>query len=113
MGTIALMKRRVDRKVQRFPVRLSLQELNGQPAPDSYLVDISSLGAPVESPIFTGLNTSLEFVVRFPGWEQETRLVGLVKWIKPLIGKPGLYRMGMRFFAPCWELDRLARQGKL
>lgn len=113
MGTLALMKRRVERKVQRFPVRLSLQALNGQQAPDSYLVDISSLGAQVESPMFPGLNTPLEFVVLFPGRDQETSLVGLVKWIKPLIGKPGLYRMGMRFFAPFWELDRLGRQGKL
>ena len=94
-------------------VRLSLHELNGQPAPDSFLVDISSLGAQVESPVFVSLNTPAEFVVRFPWGEKETRLGGLVRWIKPLIGKPGRFRMGIRLFNAFWELDTLARQGKL
>lgn len=108
-----MMTRRVERKVQRFPVRLSLHELNGQPAPDSYLVDISSLGAQVESPVFVSLSTPVDFLVRFPWMEKETRLTGLVRWIKPLIGKPGRFRMGMRFFNPFWELDMLARKEKV
>jgi len=107
------MKKRVDRKVQRFPVWLSLHELNGRSAPDSYLVDISSLGAQLESPIFMAIRTPAEFVVRFPWSEKETHLAGQVLWIKPLIGKPGRFRMGMRFFNAFWELDVLARQGKL
>lgn len=108
-----MIKRRVDRKVQRFPVRLSLHELNGQPAPDSYLVDLSSLGAQVEIPLFLALHTTVEFVVRFPWRETETRLSGQVIWIKPVIGRPGRFRLGMRFFSAFWELDLLARQGKL
>ncbi len=107
------MQRRVDRKVQRFPVRLSLHEVNGRPAPDSYLVDISSLGSQLETPLFVALNTPVEFVVRFPWGEKETKLSGMVKWIKPLIGKPGRFRLGMRFHNAFWELDMLARQGKL
>ena len=108
-----MMKRRVDRKVRRFPVRLSLHELNNRPAPDSYLVDLSSLGAQLESPQFMALRTPVEFVFRFPWEEKETRLSGQVMWIKPLIGKPGRFRMGMRFFSAFWELDMFARQGKL
>jgi len=110
---MSVMKRRVDRKVQRFPVRLSLHELNGRSAPDSYLVDISSLGAQLESPQFLALSTPVELVVRFPWSEKETHLSGLVKWIKPLIGRPGRFRLGLRFFSAFWELDMLARQGKL
>lgn len=110
---MAAMQRRVQRKVQRFPVRLSLHEVNGQPIPDSYLVDISSLGAQLETPLFVALNTPVEFVLRFPWSDKETRLLGLLKWIKPLIGKPGRFRLGMRFHNPFWELDILARQGKL
>lgn len=113
MKRTPMLKRRMDRRVQRFPVRLSIHELNGRPAPDSYLVDISSLGAQVESPSFVSLATMVEFVVQFPGGETETRLTGQVKWIRPLIGKPGRFRMGMRFFNPFWEVDMLARQGKL
>ena len=107
------MNRRVERKVQRFPVRLSLHEINGRPAPDSYLVDISSLGAQLETPQFIALSAPVAFVVRFPWSEKETSLSGLVKWIKPLIGKPGRFRLGMRFNSAFWELDMLARQGKL
>jgi hypothetical protein len=107
------MQRRVDRKVLRYPVRLSLQEINGQPVSDSYLVDISSLGAQLETPLAAALNTPVEFVVRFPWSAMETRLFGLLKWIKPLIGKPGRFRLGMRFHNSFWELDTLARQGKL
>jgi PilZ domain len=110
---MSVVKRRVDRKVQRFPVRLSLHELNSQSVPDSYLVDVSSLGAQLETPHFSALNSPLEFVVRFPWSEKETKLSGLVKWIKPLIGKPGRFRLGLHFFSAFWELDMLARQGKL
>jgi len=49
-----MLKKRAERRVQRFPVRLPLFELNGRPAPDSYLVDISSLGAQLESPESVG-----------------------------------------------------------
>jgi hypothetical protein len=110
---MSAMTRRVDRTVQRYPVRLSLHEVNGQSAPDSYLVDISSLGAQVETPQFMTPNAPVEFVVRFPWNGKETHLGGLVKWIKPLIGKPGRFRLGLRFFSAFWELDMLARQGKL
>ncbi len=110
---MSAMRKRVDRKVQRYPVRLSLHEINGRPAPDSYLVDISSLGGQLECPQFMALNNPVEFLVRFPWSEKETRLFGLVKWIKPLIGKPGRFRFGLRFFNPFWELDMLAREGKL
>jgi hypothetical protein len=107
------LTRRVDRNVQRFPVRLSLHEIKGQSIPDSYLVDISSLGAQLETPQFMAIAAPVEFVVRFPWADKETRLSGLVKWIKPLIGKPGRFRLGLRFHSPFWELDMLARQGKL
>jgi Tfp pilus assembly protein PilZ len=107
------MKRRVDRKAQRFPTRLSLHELNGQSAPDSYLVDISSLGAQVESPKLLALGSSVEMVVRFPWEDKDTRLAGQVKWIKPLIGRPGCFRLGLKFYQVFWNLDLWARQGKL
>lgn len=108
-----MLKKRTDRRVQRFPVRLPLFELNGQSAPDSYLVDISSLGAQLESPVSVGLRAPVEFVVRFPWMEKEVRLAGHTKWIKPLIGKPGRFRMGLSFFNPYWEVDTFAREGKL
>ncbi|MGQ9688589.1 MAG: PilZ domain-containing protein [Desulfobaccales bacterium] len=107
------LKKRVNRKVQRFPARLSLHELNSQPAPDSYLVDISSLGAQLESPVFLALGSPVEFVLRFPWGDRETRLSGTVRWIRPLLGKPGCFRLGLSFYSTFWELDQMARQGRL
>ncbi len=107
------MKKRGDRKVLRFPARLSLVELNGQAAPESYLVDISSLGAQLEGSQALALNTPVHLVIRFPWGNQETRLAGMVKWVKPLMGEPGRFRLGLSFFNTFWELDLMARQGKL
>lgn len=106
------MKRRVDRGAQRFPVCLAISELNGQPVEDSYLVDISSLGAQVECPLSLPLRAPLEVMVRFPWEEKPTRLSGLVKWVKPIIGKPGWFRLGLKFYQVFWTLDLWARQGK-
>jgi hypothetical protein len=106
-----MLQRKTQRQVQRFPVRLALHELNGQLASDSYLVDISSLGARLESPVFLRPNTSVDFVVRFPWMENNTRLAGQIKWIKPI--DEGRFTMGLRFYQTFWELDMLARQGKL
>ncbi len=107
------MKKRVTRKVQRFPARLLLQELNGRPVPDAFLVDISSLGAQLESPLSPARNTPVEFVIRFPWGDKDTRLSGSVRWVRPLIGQPGRFRVGLHFFSAFWELDLMARQGKL
>ncbi len=108
-----MLKRRTERQVQRYPLRLSLHELNGQPAPDSYLVDISSLGAQLESSQVVRPFTPVDFVVRFPWMENQTRLAGQIRWVKALEEQPGRCRFGLRFFQAFWELDTLARQGKL
>ncbi len=106
-----MLKMRTERQVKRFPVRLSLQELNGQPTSDSYLVDISSLGARLETSVFVRPNTPVDFVVRFPWMANATRLAGQVRWTKPLNG--GRFWLGLRFYQAFWEIDTLARQGKL
>lgn len=108
-----MLKRRAERQVQRFPVRFLLQELNGQAAFDSYLVNVSSLGAQLESPLSVAVNSPVDFVVHFPWMANHTRLAGQVRWIKPLRDKPGRFLFGLRFFQPFWEFDTLARQGKL
>jgi len=108
-----MLKKKVERQVQRFPIWLALHELNGQPAPDSYLVDISSLGAQLESPLSVRVNAAVEFVVYFPWTDKATRLAGQVKWIRLVESKPERFRFGLRFFQAFWELDTLARQGKL
>jgi|YNPNPStandDraft_1061719.scaffolds.fasta_scaffold135584_1 hypothetical protein len=108
-----MLKKRVERKIQRFPAQLALRELNGQPAGGAHLVDISSVGAQVETPRVFPMNAPLEFVVHFPGMNGDARLSGLTRWIKPIIGRPGWFRLGLKFFQPYWEIDHLARKGIL
>jgi hypothetical protein len=107
----AMMKRRIDRKVRRYLARLAVRELNGQPAPDTYLLDISSLGARLESKVFFPIRAPLAFSVMFPGMEEETRLSGLVAWMRPVLGQTGYFQVGVRFYKAFWNLDRLARLG--
>lgn len=105
------MKKRLLRKARRFPTRLPLLSVNGAPLEDAFLVDISSLGAQLESPRPLALRTPVELVVRFPHQERDTCLSGMVCWIKPMLGHLRRYRLGIRFYHAFWELDQLARQG--
>lgn len=104
------MKKRVIRKVRRFPARLALLELNGEPMENAFLVDISSLGAQLECPRPLALKSPVELVVRFPHHKDNTRLSGLVCWVKPLLGHPRRFRLGVKFYRTFWELDQMARQ---
>ena len=76
-------------------------------------MDISSLGAQLESSQVVRPFTAVDFVVRFPWMENQTRLAGQIRWVKPIDDQQGRFRFGLRFFQAFWELDTLARQGKL
>jgi hypothetical protein len=113
MGKAFVMKTRTDRRAKRHPVRLPVRELNGQPARDAFVVDISSLGARLETDRPLNPRNSVEFSVVLPGSELETRFSGQVVWLRPLLDLPGRFQMGLQFFRPNWEIDRLGRNGKL
>jgi hypothetical protein len=107
------MKKRIERRVKRYPVRLPVRELNGQPAHDTYVVDLSSLGARLETASPLAPRNLVEFTVILPEDNTETRLSGQVVWMRPLLHLPGRFQMGLQFFGPQWDIDRLARAGKL
>jgi hypothetical protein len=113
MGKAFLMKTRIDRRVKRHPVRLPVRELNGQPARDTYVVDISSLGARLDTDTPLAPRNSVEFTVLLPEEAAETRLSGQVVWLRPLPHFPGRFHIGLQFFRPNWDIDHLARTGKL
>jgi hypothetical protein len=108
-----MMKKRFERRVQRYEVRLQVRVLNGQPAQDTYVVDLSSLGARLETGSPLAPRNPVEFTVILPDHEVEIRLSGQVIWMRPLLHLPGRFHMGLQFFGPNWDIDRLARAGKL
>ena len=107
------MKRRVPRQVQRYPAKLVVTNLNGQPVTDTFLLDISALGAKLESSTPLSLRYPVEVIVLFPGTRTETTFAGLVMWMRPLVASPGRYQMGLKFHQRFWDIDQLGRAGKI
>lgn len=94
-------------------MRLEVKEFNGQPVTDACVVDISSLGARLEAAISLSPRNTAEFSVVLPGTNGPTRLSGKVVWLRPVMDRPGRFQMGVQFFGPQWDIDRLARDGRL
>lgn len=93
------------RRVPRSDVRFQVTAINGKPAPDVFILDISPLGAQLESPPLAIPAMSLELTFLVPGEGQETRALGEVVWLvgsEPL----GLNLMGIAFLQPYWEFCR-------
>ncbi len=107
------MKTRLDRRAQRYQVRLEILELNGQPPKDASVVDISSLGARLEAAVSLAPRNPVEFSVALPDTQELLRLSGKVVWLRPFLDRPGRFLMGVQFFSPQWDIDRLAREGRL
>ena len=93
------------RRVPRAYVRFQVTAINGKSAPNVFILDISPLGAKVESPPLTIPAMSLELKFLVPGEGRETRAIGEVVWLegsKPL----GLNLMGISFLKPYGEFFR-------
>ena len=93
------------RRVPRSYVRFQVTAINGKPAPNVFILDISPLGAKMESPPLAIPAMSLELKFLVPGESQETRATGEVVW---LAGSKlfGLNLMGISFLKPYWEFFR-------
>jgi len=100
------------RRAQRYQSHLEVQELNGQVAAGVLVVDISSLGARLESSQPLAPRNLVEFTVRLPDVDADLKLSGKVVWMRPLLEAPGRYQIGVQFLGTVWELDRLGREGK-
>lgn len=108
-----MARARVPRRVQRYPTRLTVKELNGKPVMDLLVVDLSAMGARLEGPTPLAARKAVDLTLRLPGSDVDTRLSGQVMWLRPLVERPGFFQMGIQFFAAVWDLDRLGREGKL
>jgi len=103
-------RKRVPRRTVRYPVRWTVREINGQPAKDCWLVDVSSLGARLESTRALGPNSPVKFTVILPDGETALMLTGRVVWMRPIFTSPGRYHQGLQFYSPNWDLERLAKE---
>jgi hypothetical protein len=107
------MKMMVERKAQRYPTKLVVTNINGQPVTDALLLDISPLGAKLESSTPLAPSYSVNVVVLLPGAQNETNLTGVVTWMRPLLTSSGRFLMGLEFYVPLWQIDLLGRSGKI
>lgn len=103
----------VERQAQRYPTRLVVTKINAQPVSNAVLLDISSLGAKLESPASLAPGYPIDIAFFFPGAPIETNLTGMVKWMRPLLTATGRFLMGVEFYVPSWHLDQLGRADKL
>ena len=102
-------RRRVPRRAQRYPVRWAVLEINGKPAQDAWVVDISCMGARLETTSALGPNLSVRFTVLLPDKVTELDLSGRVLWMRPIFIKPGCFHQGLQFYGVNWNLERFAK----
>jgi len=93
------------RRVPRSCVRLQVTAINGKPAPNAFILDISPLGAKMQSPPLAIPAMSLELKFLVPGESLETRAIGEVVWLVGS-GPFSLNLMGISFLKPYWEFCR-------
>jgi hypothetical protein len=84
---------------------LQVTAINGKPAPNVFILDISPLGAKMESPPLAIPAMSLELKFLVPGESLETRTIGEVVWLVGS-GPFSLNLMGISFLKPYWEFCR-------
>jgi hypothetical protein len=105
------MPLRITRKCVRYQVDWEVKTCNGQPVAETFLSDISAIGAKLEGPRPLASRNHLEFTYLKPGDGRERSHAGVVMWMRPLIHKPGRFHMGVKFFETDWSLDQELRQG--
>jgi hypothetical protein len=105
------MPPQVSRKCVRYPVEWKVKTFNGQPVAETFLFDLSAIGTEIEGPKHLAPRNHLEFTSAKPGDDRDRRHTGVVMWMRPLIYKPGLYQMEVKFYETDWPLDQELRQG--
>ncbi|MFW6127383.1 MAG: PilZ domain-containing protein [Thermodesulfobacteriota bacterium] len=106
-------RRRVPRQAPRYPVRWAVTEINGKPAQDAWVVDVSCVKARLETTFALGPNTPVNFQVTLPDGTRDLRLKGRVIWMRPIFSQPGRYHQGVQFHRLNCDLDRLGKRENL
>ena len=96
---------KVTRKCVRYRVDWEVKTCNGHPVTQTFLLDVSAMGARIEGPQPLYQQRHVEFTYLMPGDGGQRRHTGVVMWMRPLGHKPGRYQMGVEFHQPNWSLD--------
>ena len=97
---------KVTRKCLRYPVDWEVKTCNGHPVTQTFMRDVSAMGARIEGPQPLYQQRHIEFTYLMPGDGRQKRHAGVVKWMRPLGHKPERYQMGVEFHQPNWSLDQ-------
>ena len=103
-------RRRVPRRAQRYPVNWAVTAINGKPVRDSWMVDVSCMGARLDTAAALSPNMPVQFTVILPDGETALEVNGRVAWMRLIFGSRGRYHQGIQFHGINWDLDRLAKQ---
>jgi|GEM_PF-5808021 len=88
----------------RHPVTVPVQEINGQPAPDAVLLNISPYGTLLEGPAAFRVGETVCFQVILPDDESATWISGKVVWTESSPEASRRFRAGLSFLSPQWRL---------
>ena len=108
--TVQTPKRRVPRRAQRYPVHWAVTAINGKPARDAWMVDVSCMGARLETSAALGPNNPVKITILLPDGETEVEANGRVVWMRPIFMARGRFHQGIQFYGINWDLDRLAKK---
>lgn len=108
--TVQTPKRRVPRRAQRYQVQWAVTEINGKPVQESWMVDVSSMGARLDTPSSLSPNLSIKFTVALPDGETNLEVNGRVVWMRPIFTSRGRFHQGIQFYGINWDLERLAKK---
>lgn len=111
--TVRGARRRVPRQAPRYPVRWAVTEINGQPARDAWVLDVSCIKARLETSFALSPNDPVTIQVSLPDGTPDLRLKGRVTWMRPTFANPGRYHHMVQFNRLNCDLDRLGKRDNL
>ena len=105
------MEKQDRRREERIQCVLGVEEVNDQPVEGTYLLDIASFGAQMETNFIMAVGDSVKLSIAIPATKPEDRIVyhlsGQVVWIKEGKSAPERHRIGLSFFTPYRETAQI------
>jgi hypothetical protein len=91
-------------------VRWAVTDINGTPARDAWVVDVSCAKARLETTFPLSPNMPVTFTVKLRDETRDLKLTGRVTWMRPIFSSPGRFHQGVQFHRVNCDLDRLGKK---
>jgi hypothetical protein len=91
-------------------VRWAVSEINGKPVRDAWMVDVSCMGARLDTAAALSPNMPVKFTLVLPDDDTELVVNGRVIWMRPIFSSRGRFHQGIQFYGINWDLDRMAKK---